>query len=72
MEHITENGYKAVDTLGGIDIYDEYGDYVCELPAVSLYGFMDENDDIDEEKLEEAIHSELEVEGFLKDQAEYC
>jgi hypothetical protein len=71
MEYETENGYTVRDTLSGLDVEDWNGCHVCELP-VNLTHFEDEDGNIDEEKLEQAIEDETAVESFLADQADYC
>ncbi len=55
----TPNGYLVVERLGGMDVYmDEC--LVCELSG-SLSFYMDDNDNIDGEKLDAAIEDELDT-----------
>lgn len=70
MTHETEN-YTVRETLSGLDVEDWNGCHVCELP-VGLSHFEDENGNIDDDKLEQAIQDEMDVETFLDDQANYC
>lgn len=71
MEHITESGYKVVDTLSGLDVYDEAGNYVIAIQGVHVSEFMDENENIDDDRLDAVIETELEVDNFIQDQAAY-
>jgi len=71
MEHITESGYKVVDTLSGLDVYDEAGNYVIAIQGVHVSEFMDENENIDDDRLEAVIENEIEVDNFIQDQAAY-
>jgi hypothetical protein len=71
MKHITGLGYVVQDTLSGADVYDDTGNLVCQLPQ-SLSHFEDDNGNIDDDALEEAIHDEEEVEAFLDYQSDYC
>ena len=72
MEYTTENGYTVRDTTSGIDVEDWNGCHVCELTGITLYSFLDEDDNIDEEKLEQAIDDEMETEAIIADQTEFC
>ena len=72
MVHTTESGYEAKERLGGIDIYDEHGDYVCGLEGLTLDNFRDENDEIDDDQLDDEIKTTLEVQDFLDYQGAYC
>ena len=71
MEHITESGYKVVDTLSGLDVYDEAGNYVIAIQGVHVSEFMDENENIDDDRLDAVIETELEADNFIQDQADY-
>lgn len=71
MEYTTENGYTVRDTLSGMDVEDDTGRHVCELP-VNLSHFEDDNGNIDEDMLEAEIKNEIDIEGFLADQADYA
>jgi hypothetical protein len=71
MEYITESGYKVVDTLSGLDVYDEAGNYVIAIQGVHVSEFMDENENIDDDRLDAVIETELEVDNFIQDQAAY-
>lgn len=62
----SETGFKAKETLGGIDIYDSSDSFVCELPGLILANFMDEDGNISSEQLESEITSVLETENSLK------
>ena len=71
MEHTTELGYKAIDTLSGMDIYDDSDIYICNLRGVHVSDFMDENENIDNDRLDAVIETEMEAVDFLNDQADY-
>ena len=71
MEHTTESGYKVVDTLSGLDVYDEAGNYVIAIQGVHVSEFMDENENIDDDRLDAVIETEIEVDNFIQDQAAY-
>lgn len=71
MEHITESGYKVVDTLSGLDVYDEAGNYVIAIQGIHVSEFMDENENIDDDRLDAVIETELEAYNFIQDQADY-
>ena len=72
MEHITESGYTVRDTTSGIDVEDWNGCYVCELTGINLRSFLDEDDNIDDERLEQAIDDEMEIEAIIANQTEFC
>jgi hypothetical protein len=72
MEHTTDLGYKAIDTLSGMDLYDECGDYITNMKGVHLSEFMDEKGNIDDDRLDAMIETEQEAVEFLNDQADYC
>ena len=71
MEHVTEMGYKAIDTLSGMDLYDDCGNYVTSMKGVHLSEFMDENENFNDDRLDAMIETEMEVVDFLNDQADY-
>lgn len=71
MEHTTELGYKAVDTISGMDLYDDCGNYITSMKGVHLSDFMDEAENIDDERLDAVIETEIEVDNFIQDQAAY-
>lgn len=71
MEHTTELGYKAVDTISGMDLYDDCGSYITSMKGVHLSDFMDEAENIDDDRLEAMIETEMETVDFLNDQADY-
>ena len=71
MEHITELGYKAVDTISGMDLYDDCGSYITSMKGIHISDFMDENENIDNDRLEAMIETEMEAVDFLNDQAAY-
>lgn len=71
MKHTTELGYKAIDTLSGMDIYDDSDKYICNLKGVHVSDFMDENKNIDNDRLDAVIETEMEAVDFLNDQADY-
>ena len=72
----TECGYVVRETLSGLEVSDN-GEFLCELGGKTLNDYRIEEDDyltddIDDEKLEADIDNEIDVEGFLAYQAEYC
>ena len=69
---ISETGYKAKETLGGIDIYDSEDNFVCELAGLTLSRFEDEDGNISSEQLEDEITAELDAQSFIDYQTEYC
>lgn len=71
MKYITENGYEIVDTLSGVDVYDSDGCYVCNLQGVHISEFMDENENVDDSRLDSMIDMEMEAICFIEDQANY-
>ena len=71
MEHVTEMGYKAIDTLSGMDLYDDCGNYVTSMKGVHLSEFMDENENFNDDRLDAMIETEMEAVEFLNDQANY-
>jgi hypothetical protein len=72
MEYQSETGYVATDTLSGIDIHDDSGNFICELQGLTLSRFEDENGDINSDQLEEEIRDTLDAQEFLDYQSEYC
>lgn len=62
------DGYVATDTAAGIDITDDNGNFICELNGMGLSFFKNENGDIDEERLKDAIRNQIDVEEFLDSQ----
>ena len=68
-----ESGYVVRETTSGLDVYEdtdmEY--FVCELPRFNLDYFRDDNDDVDDDKLEAAIKEEIEVEEIIAMNADY-
>ena len=71
MEHITELGYKAIDTISGMDLYDDCGNYITSMKGLHLSDFMDEAENIDDGRLDAMIETEMEAVDFLNDQADY-
>jgi hypothetical protein len=69
---ISDTGYKAKETLGGIDIYDSEDNFVCELAGLTLSRFEDEDGNISSEQLESEITSVLDAQSFIDYQTEYC
>ena len=68
MEHTTEYlGYIVKEQIGGLDIYDYYGDYVCEIPRMTLDDFTYDGK-ISDAELEQAIKEQIEVEQFIDEQ----
>lgn len=67
----TELGYVVRETTSGLDVYEdvEMNNFVCELSGVSLDNFRYDGD-VDDDKLEDAIQEELEVEDILAAQAD--
>ena len=72
MEYTTEDfGYNVRETLEGLEVSED-GKVVCTLDGKSLANYTDEDDVIDSETLEDDIREQIEVEGFLSYQKEYC
>ena len=72
---VTELGYKVRETLGGLEVYDENDEFVCELGGTLNSYRMDPDDEdsnIDNDKLEADIEKALDVDNFLAYQREYC
>ena len=67
----TELGYIVKETITGLDVTED-GEFVCELYGKTLDSYRDENDDIDDDKLESDIKEIIEAAEFLAYQAEYC
>ena len=67
----TELGYIVRETLGGLDVTED-GEFVCELSGKRLEDYRDENEDIDDDKLESDITDTINAEDFLAYQKEYC
>ena len=69
----TELGYVVRETTSGLDVYEDTDmtKFVCELPHINLDNFRDENDDIDDDKLESAITEQIEVENIIAMNADY-
>ena len=57
--------YTVKDAIGGIQVYDGFGDFVCELSNDTIDNYMYE-EEIDEDTLYDAIKKELEIENFLQ------
>jgi hypothetical protein len=60
----TELGYIVKETIDGLDVTED-GEFVCELYGKTLDSYRDENDDIDDDKLESDIKETIEVADFL-------
>ena len=60
----TELGYIVKETISGLDVTED-GEFVCELYGKTLDSYRDENDDIDDDKLESDIKETVEVADFL-------
>ena len=72
MEYTTEDfGYNVRETLEGLEVSED-GKVVCTLEGKSLTKYMNEENVIDSETLEDDIREEIEIEGFLSYQKEYC
>ena len=69
---ISESGFKARETLSGIDIYDSDNNFVCELDGLTLSRFEDEDGNVDSSQLESEVRSVLDAQSFLDYQKEYC
>lgn len=69
----TPMGYVVRETTSGLDVYTDtkMEHYVCELGGVSLDNFRDDNDDVDDDKLEDAINEQIEVEDIIAMNADY-
>ena len=74
----TPLGYQVRETIDGLDV-TENGEFVCELRGKSLddfrysvddfrYSADDEYSEIDDDKLEDAIKEQVEIEEFLENQ----
>lgn len=70
--YTTSTGYEVSERMNGLDIYDENGDYICELHGRTLDEYRDEEEVIDEDALEDDIKNQLEVEEFIDYQSGYC
>ena len=71
LTYETESGYLAKETLSGIDIYDS-DSFICELAGRKLDDYMDENENIDDNALDDDISMQLQVDDFIEYQQEYC
>ena len=72
MEYTTEDfGYNVRETLEGLEVSED-GKVVCTLEGKSLTGYMNDENVIDSETLEDDIREQIEIEGFLSYQKEYC
>ena len=67
----TPLGYQVMETLSGLDVTDN-DEFVCELYGKTLNDYRDENDDVDDDKLEDDIKETCEAAEFLDYQLEYC
>ena len=68
MEHTTEYcGYLVRETISGLDVYDDHGDYACEIPRMTLADFTYDGK-ISDAELEQAIKDQLDVEAFIDEQ----
>ena len=68
MEHTTEYlGYVVKERIGGLDVYDDHGDYTCEIPKMTLADFTFDGK-ISDAELEQAIKEQIEVEEFIDEQ----
>lgn len=68
MEHTTEYlGYVVKERIGGLDVYDDHGDFVCEISRATLGNFTYDGK-VDDDKLEQAIKDQIEVEEFIDEQ----
>lgn len=63
MEHLTTNNYFVVETMYGLDVYNdqEQEEYLGELPGRTLGDFLDEDEQYDDEELEKTIEDELDL-----------
>lgn len=57
--------YKVKDAITGIQVYDEFDKFVCELSGNSLTHYLDDNDNLNEDELLQDIEDELDTEDFL-------
>lgn len=72
MTHTTEwKGYEVIETIGGLDVYDDTGDFACQLNGMSLADYTYDGK-ISDAELEQAIDDEIETENFIDYQKEYC
>lgn len=67
----TQLGYIARETLSGLEVYED-GKVVCLIENTTLDSYRDENENIDDDKLEDDIKELCEVQEFLDYQKEYC
>ena len=68
MEHTTEYlGDLVKERIGGMDVYDEAGNYACEIPRMTLVDFT-YHGQISDAELEQAIKEQIEVEQFIDEQ----
>ena len=71
MEHTTEYlGYLVKETTHGLDAYDEYGSFACEISGMRLDDFRFDGK-ISDAELEQAIKEQIEIEAFLDEQGGY-
>lgn len=69
MEHTTEYlGYVVKERIGGLDVYDDHGDFVCEISRATLGNFTYDGK-ISDAELEQAIKEQIDVEAFIDEQA---
>lgn len=67
----TESGYEVTETLSGLEVYD-CGKHVCDIDCKTFNDYLDEDDIIDDERLEADIKEAIDVQDFLDYQSEYC
>lgn len=67
----TELGYIVRETLGGLEVTED-DKVICTLDGKTLEDYRDENEDIDDDKLESDITDTINAEDFLAYQKEYC
>jgi hypothetical protein len=64
---MTQDFYRVVETIHGLDVYDSESDqFVCEIAGMRLDNFTFDGK-ISEAELGQAIKEEIEVEEFLED-----
>lgn len=65
----TPLGYVVTETIDGLDVTED-DKFVCELRGKSLANFRysvdDEYSEVDDDKLEDAIKEQVEIEEFLE------
>ena len=69
--YITESGYEVRETLGGLEVSED-DKVICTLDGKTLGDYLNDDETINDELLENDIKDMEETEDFLAYQAEYC